>query len=98
MGTRRVYAMKLLKGFCGEVVMGANMEHLAVKPKQRAEEPIAQPHGASDDGVEDRPHIIRRAADDAQNLGSRCLPSKRVGQLSLQLLDPAAKVLSSTGC
>ena len=40
---RRIYAVKLLEGFGGVVVMGDQMEQLAVELKERAEESIAQP-------------------------------------------------------
>ncbi len=35
------------------------------------------PGGALDDGIEDRLHVRRRAADDAEHLGRRCLMLQR---------------------
>ena len=70
---------RLLKGVGSIVVLGDMMDKFAVELKERAEEPVAQPHGASDDRFEDRPHIGRRAADDAQDLGSRRLAPLRLG-------------------
>jgi hypothetical protein len=65
------------------------MNQLAVEPIDGAEERAAQPHGALDDGVEDRLHVGRRAADDAQDLARRGLLLERLGELdpkSLRLL------------
>ncbi len=56
---RREYAVHLLEGFAGEVVLGYVMDQLAVELEERAEETVAQSHGASDDRVEDRLHIGR---------------------------------------
>src|SRR6266852_37645 len=91
-GARRVYAMQLLKGFGGEVVLGDLMDHLAIELKERAEETVAEPHGTSDDRVEDRLDVGLRAADDAQDLRRRCLLLQSLGQVavaSLQLLEEA---------
>ena len=45
------------------------------------------PGGALDDGVEDRLHVRRRAADDAKHLGRRCLMLQRLAQFRIALLD-----------
>jgi hypothetical protein len=78
-----VYATRLLKGLGSVVVLGDEMEQLAVELKERAEDPVAQPHRVSNDGIEDRLHIGRRAADYPQNLGGRCLTATSMFQLSL---------------
>ena len=41
----------------------------------------ANPRRALDDGVEDRLHVRRRAADDAEHLGGRRLMLQRLVQL-----------------
>ena len=82
---RREYAMHRLEGFGGEVVLGDQMEQLAVELEERAEESVAQPHGASDDRVEDRLHVGLRPADDAQDLARRRLsPGSRFASLQLR--------------
>jgi hypothetical protein len=50
---RREYAVRCLESFGGEVVLGDTVEQFAVELKERAEESVAQPHGAPDDRVED---------------------------------------------
>jgi hypothetical protein len=77
----REYAVHLLEGFGSEVVLGDMMDQLAVVLIERAEESIAQPHGASHDGVEDRLHVGRRPADDAQDLRRRRLLFEGLGNL-----------------
>src|SRR2546426_527745 len=75
------------------------MEQLTVELKERAEEPVAQPHGTSHDRVEDRLHVGRRLADDPQDL-ARCrllleclrLALQRLLQSLLELADPRAFV------
>ncbi len=82
--------MQLLEGFGGVVVLGNRMEQLAVEPQERAEEAGAQPHGAPDDGVEDRLHVGLRATDDAQDLARGRLLLERFCQIAvarLQLLE-----------
>jgi hypothetical protein len=79
-------------------MLGDVVEQLAIVLHETAEEPVAQPRGASDDRVEDRLHIGLRLADDAQDLGGRRLPSMAIDQLSLQLLDHATKILICTRC
>jgi hypothetical protein len=49
------------------------VDHLALELKDRAEEPVAQSHGASDDRVEDGLDVRRRSADGAQDLSRRRL-------------------------
>src|SRR5437870_4900275 len=78
-GARGVYAVRRLEGFGGEVVLGGKINQLAVELKERAEEPVAQPHGASHDRVEDRLHVGLRPADDAQDLSRRCLLLQGLG-------------------
>src|SRR2546426_12456823 len=72
--------------------MGDVMDQLAVELIEPAEEPVAQPHGASDDRVEDRLHVDLRPADHPQDLRRRRLLLQRLGQVavaSLQLLEEA---------
>src|SRR5688572_61442 len=45
----------------------------------------ANPRGALDDGVEDRLHVRRRAADYAQYLGGRGLMLQRLAQFSIAI-------------
>ena len=45
------------------------------------------PGGALDDGVEDRLHVRRRAADDAEHLGRCRLMLQRLAQFCVALLD-----------
>ena len=45
------------------------------------------PGGALDDGVEDRLHVRRRAADDAEHLGRRRLMLQRLAQFRVALLN-----------
>ena len=45
------------------------------------------PRGALDDGVEDRLHVRRRAADDAEHLGRCCLMLQRLAQFCIPLLE-----------
>ena len=54
------------------------MNQFAVEPKHRGEEPVAQPHGALDDDVEDRLEVGRRARDHPQDLGRRRLLLQRL--------------------
>ncbi len=82
---RRESATHLLEGFGGVVVVGDMMDQLAVKLIKRAEEPVAQPHGTLDDGVEDRLHVIVRLADDPENVAGRCLLLPQFADLRLGL-------------
>ena len=45
------------------------------------------PGGALDDGVEDRLHVRRRAADDAEHLGRRGLMLQSLAQFRIALLE-----------
>src|SRR5713101_6484792 len=80
---RREYAVRRLEGFWSEVVLGNEIDQLAVELMERAEGSIAQPHGASDDRVEDRLHIGLRPADDAQDLSGRRLLLERLGEIAV---------------
>src|SRR6185503_21024351 len=64
---RRVYAVCRFEGLRSVVVLGDVMDLLAVEPKERAEEPVAQSHRAPDDRVEDRLDVGLRPADHAQD-------------------------------
>src|SRR5216683_3212802 len=75
----------LIEGFGVDVVLGAITDHLAVELKERAEESIAQPHGASYDGIEDRLDVGRGAADDPQDLGRGRLLRQAFRQALLEL-------------
>src|SRR5215467_12417961 len=57
---RRKYAMRRLESLGSVVVLGDQMEQLAIEPIERAEESATQPHRAADDRVEDRLGIGRR--------------------------------------
>src|SRR5215467_1474644 len=80
---RRPDATRLLGGFGGIVVLGDLMEQFAVELKERAEESVAQSHGASDDRVEHRPHVGRRLADHTEDLAGRRLLLQRLSNLSV---------------
>ena len=45
------------------------------------------PGGALDDGIENRLHVRRRAADDAEHLGRRRLMLQSLAQFRVALLD-----------
>src|SRR5262245_48995246 len=78
--------MRRLEGFGGEVVLGGQMDQLAVERMERAVKSVAQPHGAAHDRVEDRLRVCWRAADEAKDLG-------RGRQALLQIADPGTVVL-----
>ena len=64
------------------------MQPLAIEPMQDAEACVAQLLGASDDRIEHRLDVGRRAADDPQDVGCRGLLLQGLGQvgvLGLQL-------------
>ena len=58
------------------------------------------PRGALDDGVEDRLHVRRRAADDAEHLGRRRLMLQRLAQFRIALIQflKQAHVLNRNYC
>src|SRR5262244_1293608 len=80
---RRPDATRLLCGFGGVVVLGDLVEQLAVELKERAEESVAQSHGASDDRVEHRLHVGRRLADHPEDLAGRRLLLQRLAHLCM---------------
>src|SRR5687767_3162595 len=45
------------------------------------------PRRTLDDGIEDRLHVCRRATDDAEHFGCRCLMLQRLAQFCVALLD-----------
>src|SRR4026208_1412208 len=63
---RRGYAVCRCEGLRSVVVLCDVMDLLAVEPKERAEEPVAQSHRAPDDRVEDRLDVGLRPAGHAQ--------------------------------
>ena len=89
-GAHRECAAHPLDAFGGEIVLGGKMNQFAVEPKQRGEKPVAQPHGAPHNDVEDRLDVGRRARDHPQDVGRGGLLLERRRQLSvsrLQLLE-----------
>src|SRR5262249_35113514 len=66
---RRVYTTYRLEGFGRVVVLRDLVHQFAVELIERAEESVAQPHGASDDRVEDGLQVCGRARDHAEDLG-----------------------------
>jgi hypothetical protein len=81
---RRPDTMRFVQRFGGEVVLGDEVDELAVKPKERAEDPVAQPDGVSDDRVEDRLHVRLGPADHPQDLaGGRLLLELKGTQTSV---------------
>src|SRR3990172_3784784 len=88
----REYSTHLLEGFGGEVVLGDMAEQLAVELKERPEESVAQPHGASNDRVEDRLDVGLRLADHPEDLARRGLlleGDSEIPVARLQLLEEA---------
>src|SRR6185295_441231 len=74
----------------GHAVVGIERDHLAIEPVQSGERRLAQPSGASDDSIEDRLQVSRRAGNDAKDLACsglllECLVEVAVA--SLQLLE-----------
>src|SRR5215470_7182459 len=61
-------AMKLGETLGADVVLGGEVDSLAIEPKGRAEDPVAQVHGTPDDRVKDRLHVGGRATDHAQDV------------------------------
>ena len=57
-----------------------------VEPQHHVIDPT-NPGGALDDGVEDRLHVRRRAADDAEHLGRRRLMLQRLAQFRVALAE-----------
>ena len=68
-----------------KVVLGNEMDELAVESNERAEHPVAQLRGAPDDRVEDWLHVGWGTADDTQDLAGCRLPLKRLGHLRVGL-------------
>ena len=77
--------MRRLEGFEGEVVLGDQMDQLAVEPKERAEETVAQLHGASDDRVEDRLDVGLGLTNDPQDFARGGLLLEGFGNLSMSV-------------
>ena len=63
--------------------MGDKVDQLAVELIERAEESVAQPHGALHDRVEDRLHVGLRPAHDAQDFAGRGLLLERLGEIAV---------------
>ena len=61
------------------IVPLAESQHHVIDP--------ANPRGALDDGIEDRLHVRRRAADDAEHLGCRRLMLQRLAQFRVALAE-----------
>src|SRR6266851_3685083 len=76
--------MQLFEGLGAEVVLSHLVDKLAVVPEERAEESVAQSHGAPDDRVEDRLDVSRGAADHPQDLSCRRLLLEGFGNLSMR--------------
>jgi hypothetical protein len=65
------------------VVMRRQVDQIAVETENAGVARLAQPRGASRDGIEDRLDVRRRAADDAQNLTGGRLLVERLRQLAV---------------
>jgi site-specific recombinase XerD len=61
--------------------------------KERAEESVAQPHGTSDDRIENRLRVSLRLTDHAQDLSRRRLLLERLGHLRVGLRERAVLIL-----
>jgi len=81
----REAALGELQSSGGILVVRNHMNQLAVEPIDGAEEGTAQPYGALGDGLEDRLHVGRRAADHAEDLGGRRLLLQGLGHLGMSL-------------
>src|SRR6266446_5239723 len=81
-----IYAVHLLEGFGGVVVLGDVIDQLAVDLKERAEESVAQAYGAPDDRVEDRLHVGLGPADDVQDLARGRLLVECFGKVAIARL------------
>jgi hypothetical protein len=79
-GPCRIDAPHLVEGFGGEVVLRDLMDELAIVAEEGAEQPVAQPHRAPDDGVEDRLDVGLGLADDPQDLARRGLLVQGLGE------------------
>ena len=66
--------------------MSARNHRVSVNESQHHVIDPAHPRGALNDGVEDRLHVRRRTADDAEHLGSCCLMLQRFGELTPAIL------------
>jgi len=71
-------------------MLGDIVEQLTVELIERAEESVAQLHGASDDRVEDRLRIGPRPADDPQDLACRRMLLEGLRQALLEVVPPEA--------
>ena len=67
--------------------MSARNHFVALAESQNKVVNTANLSGALDDGVEDRLHVRRRAADDAKHLGRRRLMLQRFAQFRVALLE-----------
>src|SRR5262245_36405885 len=66
------------------------IDQIALEPEDRSENSVAQRHATAQDGVEDRLHVSRRAADDTQDLARRRLAIERgrhIAVAALQFLE-----------
>src|SRR4030095_5567453 len=71
------YAMCDIKGRGRKVVCRDEVEQLTIETGEGAEDSIAQPRSAFDDGIEDRLDVGLRLADDTQDLArGRLLPQR----------------------
>ena len=70
-----------------------------MEPQHHVIDPT-NPGGALDDGVEDRLHVRRRAADDAEHLGCCRLMLQRLAQFRVALAEflEQANVLDGDHC
>ena len=68
-------------------IMSTHPQHVSVLKTQQYVIDPTNPSGALDDGVEDRLHVRRRAADDAEHLGRCRLMLQRLAQFRVALLD-----------
>jgi hypothetical protein len=84
--THRVRAPQHLEHIRGHVVC-RQMEPLTVEAMQDTKPRPAQLHGSSDDGIEHRLGVRRRAANDAEDVGGRCLSLQRFAQLASERRD-----------
>jgi len=82
---RGIDATKLRETLGADVVLGGEVDSLAIESKGCAENPVAQVHGTPDDRVEDRLHVGGRARDDLENLAR----GHQVAVPRLQLLEQA---------
>ena len=87
-GSQRIHAPEQV-GSLGRdaLVMGDDVDQVAIEPEDRREHATTQPHHALDDGVEDRLDVGGRARDDPEDLAGRGLLLEGFGEVAVARLE-----------